>query len=225
MYQDVLRRIESIGLIPIVVIDDPAKAIPLSHALLEAGVEVMEVTMRTDCALEVIGLLNREVPQILLGAGTVFSLEGAKEALDRGAQFIVSPHLDEEILSYCVRNDVLCCPGVFTPTEVQRVIEVAMRSEGVSRVSELPLLIKIFPASTGGPAHIKALKAVFPEVRFLPLGGINAGNLADYIRAGAWGIGGTWVCNRELVAAGNFTRITELAKEALRIISEARKCL
>jgi len=225
MYQDVLRRIESIGLIPIVVIDDPGKAIPLSHALLEAGVGVMEITMRTDCALEVIDLLRREVPQVLLGAGTVFSLERAKEALDRGAQFIVSPHFDEEILSHCVRNDVLCCPGVFTPTEVQRVIEVAMRSKGASQISQLPLLIKIFPASTGGPAHIKALKAVFPEVRFVPLGGINAGNLADYIRAGAWGVGGTWVCKRELIAAGDFARIAELAKQALQIISEARKSL
>jgi 2-dehydro-3-deoxyphosphogluconate aldolase/(4S)-4-hydroxy-2-oxoglutarate aldolase len=84
-------------------------------------------------------------------------------------------------------------------------------------------VIKIFPASTGGPGHIAAMKAVFPDVKLLPLGGVNAGNLAEYIKAGAWAVGGTWICKRDLIETGNFAKISELVKEALQIIAAARR--
>jgi len=84
-------------------------------------------------------------------------------------------------------------------------------------------VIKIFPASTGGPGHITAMKAVFPDVRFLPLGGVNAGNIAEYMKAGSWAVGGTWICKRDLIEAGNFAKISELAKEAVSVIAATRK--
>jgi 2-dehydro-3-deoxyphosphogluconate aldolase/(4S)-4-hydroxy-2-oxoglutarate aldolase len=213
---------ERAGVIPIVVIEDPSKAVQLGRTILEAGLDLIEITMRTKRAMEALKILDKELPELLLGAGTVFSLSTTKEALSAGARFIVSPHLDEEIVTYCIDNDVVCVPGVFTPTEIQRAIEAASRNRPVTNVKDFPLVIKIFPASTGGPIHIKAMKAVFPDVRFLPLGGIDANNLADYLKAGVWAVGGTWICKKDLIDAGNFNKISTLVKEALCIIAETR---
>jgi 2-dehydro-3-deoxyphosphogluconate aldolase/(4S)-4-hydroxy-2-oxoglutarate aldolase len=224
MPQDVLARMEKVGIIPIVVIEDPSKAVQLGRTILDAGLDLIEITLRTARAMEAIRVLSKEFRELLVGAGTVFSVTAAKEALSANARFIVSPHLDEELVTYCARKNVVCVPGVFTPSEVQRAIEAARRGARRARsIKDLPLVIKIFPASTGGPGHITAMKAVFPDVRFLPLGGVNAGNLAEYIKAGSWAVGGTWICKKDLIDSGNFTRISELSKEALRIITEAKK--
>jgi len=223
MPQDVLERMEKAGIIPIVVIEDPSKAVQLGRTVLDAGLDLIEITMRTPKAMEAIRVLSKEVPEMLVGAGTVFSVPVAKEALSAGASFIVSPHLDEEIVAYCARKKVVCVPGVFTPSEVQRAIKAATVGGRLRSVKDLPLVLKVFPASTGGPGHITAMRAVFPDARFLPLGGVNAGNLAEYIKAGAWAVGGTWICKRDLIEAGNFGKISELVKEALSIIATARK--
>ena len=220
-----LDRIKEKGLIPVVVIEEPEKAISLGKAFLDAGLDIIEITMRTEKAMEAIKILKKNLPEMLIGAGTVFSLKIAKEALKNGARFIVSPHLDEKIVSYCVKNNIIVCPGVYTPTEINNAIQIAIKAKGKKSIDieDLPLLLKIFPASSGGPEHIKALKAVFPKARFIPLGGVNAGNLAEYIKAGSWAVGGTWVCKKELIDKGEMMKITELTKEALRIINEARK--
>ncbi|MBS7654854.1 bifunctional 4-hydroxy-2-oxoglutarate aldolase/2-dehydro-3-deoxy-phosphogluconate aldolase [Candidatus Bathyarchaeota archaeon] len=223
-FEQDLKRIEEKGLIPVVIIEDPEKAVPLGKAFLKAGLDVIEITMRTQRAMEAIKVLREKLPEMLVGAGTVFSVQIAQEAIKTGARFIVSPHLDEEIVTYCVKNDIIVCPGIYTPTEVNRAIQAAVKAkEGkVTNVGDLPLLLKIFPATSGGPEHIKALKAVFPNARFIPLGGINAKNLADFIKAGAWAIGGTWICKKELINSGEMEKISELTAEALKIIKEAR---
>jgi len=223
MSQEVLHRMEKAGVVPIVVIEDPSKVVELGRTIQEAGLDLIEITMRTARAIEAIEILKTEMPQLLVGAGTIFSLSAAKEALSAGARFIVSPHLNERIINYCVSRDIVCIPGVFTASEVQRAIEAATKKKRTKDVKDLPLVIKIFPASTGGPEHIKAMKAVFPEVRFLPLGGVNAGNLANYIRGGAWAVGGTWICKKELINSGDFGKISQLVKEALQTIIEARR--
>jgi 2-dehydro-3-deoxyphosphogluconate aldolase/(4S)-4-hydroxy-2-oxoglutarate aldolase len=223
MPQDVLERMEEAGIIPIVIIEEPSKAVQLGRTVLDAGLDLIEITMRTPKAMEAIRVLSKEVPEMLVGAGTVFSVPVAKEALSAGARFIVSPHLDEEIVAYCASKGIVCVPGVFTPSEVQRAIKAASRGSRPRNIKDLPLVIKIFPASTGGPGHITAMKAVFPDVRFLPLGGVNARNLAEYLKAGAWAVGGTWICKKDLIEAGNFTRISERVKEAKSIIATARK--
>lgn len=223
MSQDALGRMEKAGIIPIVVIEDPSKAVQLGRTILDAGLDLIEITMRTERAMEAIKVVSKEFPELLVGAGTVFSVPVAREALSSGARFIVSPHLDEEIVTYCARKNVVCIPGIFTPSEIQRAIKAAIRGTRKRSIKDLPLVIKVFPASTGGPGHITAMKAVFPDVRFLPLGGVNAANLAEYIKAGAWAVGGTWICKRDLIEAGNFAKISELVKEALQIIGAARK--
>jgi len=223
MPQDVLERMEKAGIIPIVVIEDPSKAVQLGRTILDSGLDLIEITMRTQRAMEALRIVSKELPEMLAGAGTVFSVPVAKEALSAGARFIVSPHLDEEIVAYCARKNVVCIPGVFTPSEVQRAIKAATIGKRPRTVKELPLAIKIFPASTGGPGHITAMKAVFPDVKFVPLGGVSAANLAEYVKAGAWAVGGTWLCKRDLIEAGNFAKISELVKEALSIIAATRK--
>lgn len=210
-------------MVPVVVIKDPDKAVKLGRAFLDAGLDIVEITMRTQRAMQAIEILKKELPELLLGAGTIFSLSTAKEAIGAGARFIVSPHLDEEIVTHCIDNDIVCVPGIFTPSEVQRAIRAATKNKPGKTVKELPLVMKVFPASTGGPEHIRTMRAVFPDVRFLPLGGIGPDNLADYCKAGAWAVGGTWICRRELIDRNEFTKITELTKEALRIIAENRK--
>lgn len=223
MSQDVLARMEKAGIIPVVVIEDPSKAVQLGRTILDAGLDLIEITMRTERAMEAVKVLSKELPEILVGAGTVFSVPIARKALSLGARFIVSPHLDEQIVAYCARKNVVSIPGVFTPSEIQRAIEAARKGSRRKSIKDLPLVIKIFPASTGGPGHITAMKAVFPEVRFLPLGGVNASNLAEYIKGGSWAVGGTWLCKRDLIDSGNFAKISELVKEALAIIASARK--
>jgi 2-dehydro-3-deoxyphosphogluconate aldolase/(4S)-4-hydroxy-2-oxoglutarate aldolase len=221
--QDVLAIMQKAGIIPVVVIQDPSKAAQLGRAILDAGLDLIEITMRTERATEAIRALCKEFPELLVGAGTVFSVSVTRQVLSAGARFIVSPHLDEEIVTYCARKDIVSVPGVFTPTEIQRAIKAATMGARQKSIKDLPLVIKIFPASTGGPGHITAMKAVFPDARFLPLGGVNAGNLSEYMRAGAWAVGGTWICKRELIEAGNFAKISELAKEALNVIASARR--
>ena len=212
---EVLTRIGKARVIPVVVLQDTGKAVRLGRALLDAGLDIVEITLRTEQAMEAIWSLSKELPQMLLGAGTVFSVKAAREALSSGAHFIVSPHLDEQIVTFCARKDIVCIPGVFTPSEVQRAITASKRGAKRQEVKELPLAVKIFPASTGGPSHITAMRAVFPDVRFVPLGGVNASNAADYIKGGAWAVGGTWICKKEMIDSGNFAQISQLAKEAL----------
>lgn len=224
-FKEDLKRIEEKGLIPVVIIEDPAKAIPLGKAFLQAGLDIIEITMRTEKALEALKNVKRELPEMLVGAGTVFSTQVAEEAIKAGARFIVSPHLDEEIVTHCVKKDVMVCPGVYTPTEVNRAIQAAFKAGGnkFKSIEDLPLFIKIFPASSGGPEHVKALKSVFPKARFMPTGGIDSKNLADFIKAGAWVIGGSWICKKELIDHGEMVKISELTREALDAVKEARR--
>jgi len=221
--EEVLSRIGKAGVIPVVVLEDPNKAARLGRTLLDAGLDLIEITLRTEKAMEGIRSLHTALPQLLIGAGTVFSVSAAREALSSGAHFIVSPHLDEQIVTFCARRDVVCIPGAFTPSEVQRAISAAKKGAGRERVKDLPLVVKIFPASTGGPSHISAMRAVFPDVRFMPLGGVNATNAADYVKGGAWAVGGTWICKKELIDSGNFAQISQLVKEALTLLEAARK--
>ena len=223
MSQNVLARMERAGIVPVVVIEDPSKAAQLGRAILDAGLDLIEITMRTPRAMEALKRVSGELPEIVAGAGTVFSVQMAKEALSAGAGFIVSPHLDEKIVTFCATKNIVCMPGVFTPSEVHRAITAAKKGMPRASIKQLPLVVKIFPASTGGPSHITAMKAVFPDVRFLPLGGVSASNLTEYVKGGAWAVGGTWLCKKDLIESGDFAKITELVKDALSIIATARK--
>jgi 2-dehydro-3-deoxyphosphogluconate aldolase/(4S)-4-hydroxy-2-oxoglutarate aldolase len=165
----VSERISNTGLVPVVVIDDASKAIATAVALTKGGVDVMEITMRTAAGMEAIRLVSESVPDMLVGAGTVLTMEQCKNAIKNGAKFIVSPGYDPEIVEYCISEGVLVCPGCVTPTEITAAIKKGLK------------VLKFFPANVyGGLKAIKALSGPFGGLKFIPTGGVDLNNLADF---------------------------------------------
>jgi 2-dehydro-3-deoxyphosphogluconate aldolase/(4S)-4-hydroxy-2-oxoglutarate aldolase len=210
--EDTAARIESLGVVPVIELGSVAQAEPLLEALSAGGLPAVEITLRTEPGLEAIGVLRRSHPEALVGAGTVRSPEGVRRVVDQGAQFVVSPGTDLEVIAACAALDVPALPGVCTPTEVDRAVKAGAA------------LVKFFPAEVmGGVAYLKALAGPFPDVRFVPTGGVNAANLRDYLELPTVAAcGGTWLAKPELLAERQFDRIEELAREAVRIVAEWR---
>ena len=202
-----IQSLESKRVVPLVQSEDPAVALKISEALLEGGLDVLEVVLRTDEALECLEAIAKEFPNAHVGAGTVLNADQSQEVLRRGATFIVSPGLDEA--SVRVANDagVPILPGVATATEMQRAWNMGLRT------------VKLFPASlVGGPKIIKALSSVYRDVRVMPTGGVSPANLKDYLAVPAvLACGGSWLTPKDAIAKGDFAAITKLAKEAIDI--------
>lgn len=203
-----MERIERCGVVPVVVLDRPEDAVPTAQAMLRGGIDVMEITFRTAAAPEAIRSVSESVPEMLVGAGTVVTLEQCRRAVDCGAKFIVSPGFDEEVVRWCVENDVAVCPGCVTPTEITAALRYGLS------------VVKFFPANVyGGLAGMKALSAPFGGVRFIPTGGVAAANLKEYASAPfVCAVGGSWVCPKKEIAAGNFAAVEELCREARKIV-------
>lgn len=201
-------------LICVAVIDQAEHAVPLAEALLAGGLKVMEITFRTAGAADSIARIRRSVPRIAIGAGTLLSAEQVKQAVDAGAQFGVSPGLHESVLAEAVKLQMPFFPGVMTPTEVGRALELGCKQ------------LKFFPAETaGGVKMLKALAGPFAHtgVKFIPTGGINAASLADYLAVPqVAAVGGSWMAERKLVAEKAWSKITALAAEALKVVSASQ---
>lgn len=200
------------GILPVVELRDAKQAQPLFEALSAGGLPAAEVTLRTSAGLEAIGLLAEAYPEGFIGAGTVRSAEDAVRVIDAGARFVVSPGTDSDVVRLCCERDVLAMPGVCTPTEVQAALK-----DGAA-------LLKFFPAEvSGGVAFLKALAGPFADVRFVPTGGINAGNLAAYLAlAQVAACGGSWMVAPRLLAEGDFAEVQALAAHAVAIVAESR---
>jgi 2-dehydro-3-deoxyphosphogluconate aldolase/(4S)-4-hydroxy-2-oxoglutarate aldolase len=203
-----LSIIHETKIVPVVVIDDVEKAVPLANALLAGGINVMEVTFRTAAGAAAIEAVAKNCPGMLLGAGTIVNEQQCKQAIDKGAQYIVSPGFDREIVKYCVQQGIDVLPGCITATEIMATLEFGLN------------VLKFFPANTsGGLNAMKALTGPFPQISFIPSGGINVQNLKEYLEAPfIYAVGGSWMCNREDIAAGNFSKITELCQQALALL-------
>lgn len=201
---DYLDRLARAAVIPVVVIDDAKDAEATANALLNGGIDVMEITFRTAAAADAIRAVSENCPNMLVGAGTIVSLEQCKRAVANGAKFIVSPGFDDEVVGWCVENGITVTPGCVTPTEI-----MAAKKHGLK-------IVKFFPANVyGGLQAMKALAAPFGDIKFIPTGGVNAENVGEFISAPfVHAIGGSWVCPKGDIAAGNFERITELSKKA-----------
>lgn len=199
------ERLGNNAVVPVVVLDDPKSAVPTARALLAGGIDVMEITLRTAAAMDSIRSVAREVPEMLVGAGTVLTLEQAQAVVEAGGQFIVSPGFDRELVSWCVENGVTVTPGCVTPTEIMAALKL-----GVD-------VIKFFPANVyGGLTAMKGLSAPFGGVRFIPTGGVNGQNIGEYAAVPyVHTVGGSWVCTKADIAAGNYDRITKLCQEAV----------
>ncbi|MBR5292080.1 MAG: bifunctional 4-hydroxy-2-oxoglutarate aldolase/2-dehydro-3-deoxy-phosphogluconate aldolase [Clostridia bacterium] len=199
-----MDRLSRCGIVPVAVLDKAENAVPTANALLAGGIDIMEVTFRTDAAAESIQLITDNCPDVLVGAGTIITLDQCKTAVNCGARFIVSPGFDYDVVSWCVENSIPVIPGCVTPTEITAALRLGLK------------VLKFFPAGIyGGLAAMKALSGPFGGIKFIPTGGVNAQNIGDYIAAPyVHAIGGSWVCSKEDIAAGNFDRITQLSRQA-----------
>jgi len=199
-----LERLARAGVVPVVVIDDAKDAVPTANAMVAGGIDVMEITFRTAAAPEAIKAVAENCPDMLVGAGTILNVEQCKLAIEMGAQFIVSPGFDADVVRYCIENGVTVTPGCVTPTEITAAVNMGLK------------VIKFFPANIyGGLNAMKNLSAPFVGVKFMPTGGVNAANVKEYIDAPfIHAVGGSWVCPKADIAAGNFEKITALCKEA-----------
>lgn len=205
-------RLQQTPVIPLVQASDPEVAVKTSRALLDGGLSVIEVVMRTPEALECLSAIVAELPDAIVGAGTVLSAGQAGSALDAGAQFIVSPGLNEGVVEASRTGGVPVYPGVNTPSEVQTAWNLGLRT------------LKFFPAGlAGGTPMLKALGSVFRDVKFIPTGGVSASNLGDYLAVGSvLACGGSWLTPADEIAAGNFDAVTTLASEAAGIAASSR---
>ena len=204
---DVLKRIETCGVVPVVVIGNADDAVPTAKALLEGGVDVMEITLRTAAGLDAIREVAKNCPEVCVGAGTVLTLEQCKQAVEAGAKFIVSPGFDPATVKWCVENNIAVTPGCVTPTEIMGALTFGLQ------------VLKFFPADVyGGLSAMKALAGPFGNVKFIPTGGVSEKTLAEYVEAPfIHAVGGSWFCNKDDIANGNFERITELSRAAANI--------
>ncbi|MCI6009398.1 MAG: bifunctional 4-hydroxy-2-oxoglutarate aldolase/2-dehydro-3-deoxy-phosphogluconate aldolase [Anaerostipes hadrus] len=209
---EVLEKLGQYGIVPVVVLNDSKDAEPLADALCEGGLACAEVTFRTEAAAESIKIMSEKHPEMLVGAGTVLTVEQVDEAVAAGAKFIVSPGLNPEVVKYCLDKNIAITPGVVTPSEMEQAIELGLN------------IVKFFPAEpSGGLSMIKAVSAPYTMLKFMPTGGINPGNVKEYLKSDKiFACGGSWMVKGDLVDAGNFDKIKELTKEAADIVKEIR---
>lgn len=212
MQEKMNQKIASYGVVPVVVLNDSKDARPLADALVEGGLACAEVTFRTDAAEESIRIMSDAYPEMLVGAGTVLTIEQVDRAVNAGAKFIVSPGFDPEIVDYCLEKDIPVYPGTITPSEVAQAVKRGLT------------VVKFFPAEQfGGLSTIKALAAPYTMVKFMPTGGVNLKNLRDYLGCDKIAAcGGTWMVKGELIREGRFDEICQITKEAVEIVREMR---
>jgi len=210
--QKTLDTLGRLGLVPVVKIERAEDAVGLGRALLAGGLPCAEITFRTAAAEEAIRRISSSLSEIVLGAGTVLTVDQADRAVSAGAQFIVSPGFNRKVVDWCLRKQVPVTPGVATPTEIDMALDVGLN------------ILKFFPAEAmGGLATLKAIAAPYGGVKFIPTGGINPDNLAEYLaHPSVHCCGGSWLVKGDLITAGKFDEITRLAREAVSLVRQVR---
>lgn len=208
----VLHALGDLGLVPVVKIERVEDAVDLARALLAGGLPCAEITFRTEAAEEAIRQISSSLPDMLVGAGTVLSVDQAERAVSAGAQFIVFPGFNQKVVDWCLENEIPVIPGVVTPTEIEMA-----RDRGLE-------ILKFFPAEAmGGIATLKAIGAPYGDVKFVPTGGINRDNLADYLALpNVHCCGGSWLVKANLISAGKFDEITQLTQDAMSLVRKVR---
>ncbi len=206
------EQFKEVGVVPVVVLNDAKDALPLAEALVEGGLPCAEVTFRTDAAEESIRLMAEKYPDMLVGAGTVLTIDQVDRAVGAGAKFIVSPGFDPEIVDYCISKEIPVFPGCITPSEVAQAVKRGLK------------VVKFFPAEqAGGVAMIKAMAAPYTMGKFMPTGGISTKNLRSYLECDKiLCCGGSWMVKGDLIKAGEFDKIREMTKEAVALAAEIR---
>ena len=207
-----IKELYRIGIVPVVALEDAADALPLGAALKKGGVSAIEVTFRTAAAADAIRLLTREMPELLVGAGTVLTKEQADAAIEAGAKFIVSPGFQPELVSYVLSKGVPMCPGTATPGEMEQAMALGLSA------------VKFFPAEqNGGAPMLKALSAPYRDLLFMPTGGVKLENLRNYLALDqVFACGGTWLATKDDIKAKAFDKITARTREAVKTMLNFR---
>ncbi len=212
MSTDLSTRLQSAPVVPLVAEDDPATAVAVTQALAAGGLTVIEVVLRSDNAQAGMEAILAQTEGLAVGAGTVLTLDQAKSVVASGAQFIVCPGLVDNIAEYCLAEGIPFFPGTMTAGEVQRAYAMGLRE------------VKFFPAAlAGGVPMLKAFSSVFREMRFMPTGGVSAGNLTEFLSVeSVIACGGSWLTPEDAIAAGDYGKVTALASEAVAIAKSVR---
>jgi 2-dehydro-3-deoxyphosphogluconate aldolase/(4S)-4-hydroxy-2-oxoglutarate aldolase len=210
--QEILDTLGRLGLVPVVKIERAEDAVELGRALLAGGLPCAEITFRTAAAEEAIRRIASSLTDIILGAGTVLSVDQADRAVSAGARFIVSPGFNHKVVDWCLRNEIPVTPGVATPTEIDMALDKGLD------------ILKFFPAEAlGGIKTLKAIAAPYVDIKFIPTGGINQDNLGDYLaHPSVHCCGGSWLVKASLISAGKFDEITQLTQEAVSVVRQVR---
>ena len=201
----ILKRIGELGIIPVVKIEKAEDALPLGRALIDGDLPIAEITFRTSAAEESIKTLTGGLPNLLVGAGTVLTIQQVKKAVSAGAKFIVSPGFNPKVVDYCIENSIPVTPGINNPTQIEMAL---MRGIEV---------VKFFPAeASGGLSLLKSMSAPYSGIKFIPTGGINLNNLCSYLSNNkVHACGGSWMVKPELISSANFAEISRLTREAI----------
>ena len=208
----IIEQLSEMLVVPVVVLNDAKDSDKLADALVKGGLPCAEVTFRTDAAEESIRIMTQKYPGMLVGAGTVLTIEQVDRAVEAGAKFIVSPGFDPEIVDYCIKKEIPILPGVVTPAEASQAVKRGLN------------VVKFFPAEQfGGVTTIKALAAPFTTLKFMPTGGVSVKNLKEYLSCEKIVCcGGSWMVKSDLIKAGDFGKIKELTKEAVELAKSVR---
>ncbi len=212
MKNEIADRLEKLGIIPVIVIEDAKSAVPLAQALIKGGLPCAEITFRTAAAADAIKTLTQEFPDLLVGAGTVLKEEQADAARRAGAKFIVAPGFNQHVVGYCQEHDVEIYPGVCTPTDIEAALGMGLT------------VLKFFPAEPmGGLNYLKAISAPYGQLRFIPTGGVNPQNVGKYLAFNKiLACAGTWLASKDAIAGERFDEIEANVREAVRLVKEAR---
>jgi len=205
---ELMQQISNIGIVPVIKINDASKAVPLAKALIDGGLPVAEITFRTDAAEEAIRLVSQAYPEMIVGAGTVLTIEQAERAKNAGAKFIVSPGFNPKVVKWCVENNILATPGCTSPSEIEQALELGLK------------VVKFFPAEqSGGLEKIKALSAPYGNLKFMPTGGIGLNNLTDYMKnKKIVACGGSFMVKEDYINNEEWDKITQLTKDAVDVM-------
>ena len=203
--KEIFEKIGELGLVPVVKIEQAGQALSLGRALIDGDLPVAEITFRTEAAEEAINTLSRELPELLVGAGTVLTVDQVEKAAAAGAKFIVSPGFNPRVVDYCVENNIPVTPGINSPSQVEMALERGLE------------VVKFFPAeASGGLPLLKAMSAPYGNMKFIPTGGINQDNLNVYLAFDrVHACGGSWMVKAELISSGRFEEITRLTRKAV----------
>jgi 2-dehydro-3-deoxyphosphogluconate aldolase/(4S)-4-hydroxy-2-oxoglutarate aldolase len=208
LMDELMKEISKIVVVPVVVLDEPRKALPIAKALYNGGIGCAEITFRTAAAKEAIKIISKEMPRMIVGAGTVLTVEQVSVAIAAGAKFIVSPGLNPKVVKFCLNNNITVIPGVATPSDIEVALELGLE------------VVKFFPAeAAGGIDMIKAISAPYTNIKFVPTGGIDIKNLNTYLSFNkVIACGGSWMVNKDLIKKEDYETITKLSRETLSTV-------